>query len=77
MGRGETRGSVSESMRRKKKQREGRKNERAYHKRETAPKKKKSFPWLQRLKNNIIFIGNVMHERERLFSNFFFLENNL
>ena len=43
MGRGETRGSVSESMRRKKKQREGRKNERAYHKRETAPKKKK-FP---------------------------------
>ena len=65
-------------MRRKKKQREGRKNERAYRKRETAPKKKKkSFPWLQRLKNNIIFIGNVMHERERLFSNFFFLENNL
>ena len=41
MGRGETRGSVSESMRRKKKQREGRKNERAYRKRETAPKKKK------------------------------------
>jgi len=39
MERGETRGSVSESMRRKKKQREGRKNERAYHEKEKAPKK--------------------------------------
>ena len=77
MGRGETRGSVSESMRRKKKQRERRKNERAYREREKASKKIFYFPWLQRLKNNIIFIGNVMHERERLFSNFFFLENNL
>ena len=64
-------------MRRKKKQREGRKNERAYREREKASKKIFYFPWLQRLQNNIIFIGNVIREREIVFQLFFFLENNL
>ena len=75
MKRGETiRGRDSENMRGEKKQREGRKL-RAY--RETVRQRHQNscFPRLQRVKKKIIFIGDVMRERERLFSKKKKLEN--
>ena len=60
------RGRDSENMRGEKKQREGRKL-RAY--RETVRQRRQNscFPRLQRVKKKIIFIGDVMHERDIVF----------
>ena len=60
------RGRDSENMRGEKKQREGRKL-RAY--RETVRQRHQNscFPRLQRVKKKIIFIGDVMREREIVF----------
>ena len=69
------RGRDSENMRGEKKQREGRKL-RAY--RETVRQRRQNscFPQLQRVKKKIIFIGDVMREREIVFQNFFWKTSN-
>ena len=60
------RGRDSENMRGEKNQREGRKL-RAYHEIVRQRRQKSCFPWLQRVKKKIIFIGDVMREREIVF----------
>ena len=60
------RGTDSENMRGEKEQREGRKL-RAYHETVIQRRQNSCFPQLQRVKKKIIFIGDVMHEREIVF----------
>ena len=72
MGKGETRVSDNEGVRREKANgREKKKWESLPWEREGT--KKLCFPWLQ---TKIIFIGDTTHEREIVFQ-IFFLENNL
>ena len=65
------RGRDSENMRGEKNQREGRKL-RAYREIVRQRRQNSCFLRLQRVKKKIIFIGDVMHEREIVFQNFFF-----
>ena len=60
------RGRDSENMRGEKKQREGRKL-RSYHETVRQGRQNSCFPRLQRVKKKIIFIGDVMREREIVF----------
>ena len=60
------RGRDSENMRGEKKQREGRKL-RAYHETVRQRRQNSCFPRLQRVKKKIIFIGDLMREREIVF----------
>ena len=66
-------GKDSENMRGEKKQREGRKL-RAYHETVRQRRQNSCFPRLHRVKKKIIFIGDVMREREIVFQKIF-LEN--